>query len=105
MFYLILRVVKYLSYQVAYQNANDSTAGVDGSKGFPQEIRKDLLDIDGRDGSIEGIENSKTEPADDERLERRDDRESALDESGKEKQIVAVSSLGQRYFLETMRKK
>lgn len=82
MLYLILLVVKYISYQVAYQNANDSTAGVDGSKGFPQEIRKDLLDIDGRDGSIEGIENSKTEPADDERLEGRDDRESALDESG-----------------------
>lgn len=65
MLYLILRVMKYLSYRVAYQNSNDSTAGVDGSKGFPQEIRKDFLDIDGRDGSIEGVENSQKEPADD----------------------------------------
>lgn len=105
MLYLILGVMKYLSNRVAYQNTYDPTTGVDGSKGFPQFIRKNFLDIDGRNGSVEGVENSKKEPADDERLEGRNDRESTLYESGKEEYIMAVSSLRQRYFLETMRKK
>ena len=75
---LILRIVKYLCNWVAYQDADDSAAGVDGSKGLPKEIGENFLDIDGRDGSIEGVENSQEEPADDEGLEGWDYRQSAF---------------------------